>query len=171
MAIKHKSTLERDKSSIAHQLTMNKSKKSETDRSLGNWKKEVEILRGQISEKEKSLAAVQTRMHERADRLRSEEAELERINDDVYREFCAELKIANISEFEGGSLKEHKARTETLFELNSQVGKIQDIIQKLRYQEKTAAEQEKVKMEEVEKIKREIDGHKSEKKTMEKAVR
>ena len=141
------------------------------DRSLGICKKEIETLRGQISEKEKGLAVVQARMDSRADQLRREEAELDRINDDIYRDFCAELKIANISEFEGGSLKEHQERTESQFSLSSQLAKVKGAIQKLRDQEKTAEEQEKVKSDEVEKIKREIEGHKLDKKTMEKAIR
>jgi structural maintenance of chromosome 1 len=156
---------------VAHQLTINKSKRVELDRSLGTCKKENEILLGQISEKEKSLAVVRARIDARADQLRREKAELDRINDDVYREFCAELKIANISEFEGGSLKEHKERTEKQFELSAQLARVKGMIQKLREQEKAAEEQEKAKTDEVEKLKREIEVHKSEKKAKEKEIR
>ncbi len=124
-----------------------------------------------MSEKEKSLAEVQARMDERADQLQREQAELERINDDVYRDFCAELKIANIAEFEGGSLKEQQAHTESQFNLSSSVAKLNSAIQKLRDQEKTAEEQQKLKTDEVEKIKREIEGHKVEKKSLEKKIK
>jgi structural maintenance of chromosome 1 len=171
MAIKQKSSLEREKATVAHQLTIWKSKKVEIDRALGTCKKESETLRGQISEKEKSVAVVRARIDARADQLRREGAELDRINDDVYSEFCAELKIANISEFEGGSLKEHKERGDRQIELQSQLKKLQEVIQKLREQEKAAEEQEKAKRDEVEKVKREIDALKSDKKAKEKEIR
>ena len=96
---------------------------------------------------------------------------MERINDDVYRDFCVELKISNISEFEGGTHKDHKERSERLFELTFQVQKQKAAVQKLQEQQKRAEDQEKIKRDEMEKINKEIEDHKSEKQAKEKEIR
>ena len=170
-AQKAKSTLERDKSSVQHQLSLVKNRKSDSDRSLSTHKKEIEILKGQIAEKEESLSQVQAKMDERAGQLRKEREELERIHDDVYRDFCAELKISNISEFEGSTNKEHRERTERLLELTSQVAKQNEVIRKLRDQQRQAEDLEKLKQDELERINKEIEEHKVEKLAKEKEIR
>jgi structural maintenance of chromosome 1 len=170
-ASKAKATLERDLGAVQHQLNISKARKTETDRSLGTCKRETEIIQAQITEKEKSLGEVQVKIDERAEKLRKERAELQRINEDVYRDFCAELKISNISEFEGGTHKDHKERTEKLYDLTSQLQRQKAAVAKLKEQQKQAEDQEKMKSDEIKKINKEIEGHKAEKQSKEKEIR
>jgi chromosome segregation ATPase len=75
----------------------------------------------------------------------------------VYKDFCAELKIKNISEFEGGTLREQRERKHELNTLSSLVSNFK---QKILCNERDH-----------EKIRNQLSGHKSDLKDLQKDIK
>ncbi|KAJ1481285.1 P-loop containing nucleoside triphosphate hydrolase protein [Baffinella frigidus] len=96
---------------------------------LITWAPKTDELEKSIREKQKSLETDQEAYH--------------KITDEVFKDFCKELKIANIVEYEGGTLKEQRDRTDRLNQLAKQVAMLKGKIDK----DKTSEESLRKKVE------------------------
>ena len=65
-------------------------------------------------------------IEKRAKQLEQEQKELQKVNAKVYADFCKELGISDISEYEGGSLAELRQRAERVNNLNRVVCYVQN---------------------------------------------
>lgn len=60
-----------------------------------------------------------------------------KINEDIFKDFCNDLGIKSIEEFEGGTMMQQRARLERMMELKQLTVKIQNKISKLRTTEES----------------------------------
>ena len=70
---------------------------------------------------DRSVDTVEQKIENRKAQLQQEERALNEIKDKVYADFCEELGIQSIDEYEGGSLAEARQRQEKLNSLSKMV--------------------------------------------------
>mmetsp|Transcript_66287 Transcript_66287/g.138163 ORF Transcript_66287/g.138163 Transcript_66287/m.138163 type:complete len:1268 (-) Transcript_66287:281-4084(-) len=151
------SLLERKKHDVDHKLQTAKRQKDGFETDFKTRNKEIEVLKKQIEESGPKITQVRQAIDARNAQLQRDRAAFATINEEIFKEFCAELNISSIEEYEGGTLKQQRERQERLNELTAQVAKMASKIEKALNGYNSLKQKNEDKLKEAEKLEKEVE--------------
>eukprot|EP00961_Rhodomonas_salina_P023332 313489-Rhodomonas_salina.1 len=124
------SILQRRKQDVESKMTSTKRQRDYFESDSKTRKQEIESLGKQIVGIDPKIEQVRKAMDARVAQLQQDRQNFDQIQNRIFADFCKELNIQSIEEYEGGSLKQQRERAERLNELNQQVAKMASRVDK-----------------------------------------
>jgi structural maintenance of chromosome 1 len=113
--------------SLENRLSFSKKDREVTmEQSLSENSRELEVVEKELQELEPRLDNVQSSLQRRSSSVAKVQAKINKLEDEVFRDFCRSIGVANIRQYEEKQLKGQQERAQKRLEFANQVSRLQN---------------------------------------------